>query len=54
MRVRLDGTCTEISCALYRLRGAFTVTAVSRLRHDRDQPTRYRLYAYLNPWDLIP
>jgi hypothetical protein len=54
MRIRLDGTRTEISYALYRLRGVFTITSVSRLHRnrDRDRLSDFRVYVDINPWDL--
>lgn len=52
MRIRLDGTRPEISYALYRLCGLFTVTSVSVLLRHRDRPSGFRLYADINPWDL--
>jgi hypothetical protein len=52
MRIRLEGTRTEISYALYRLHGMFTVTSVSHLHRNRDRPSDFRLYAHINPWHL--
>ncbi|WP_405140651.1 hypothetical protein OG589_27255 [Sphaerisporangium sp. NBC_01403] len=52
MRIRLDGSRSEISYALYQLRKIFRVTSVSNPHPNRGRRSDFRLYAQINPRDM--